>query len=91
LEIAAEGGLPLAIVVASVWVLLIAALVRGAMTRRRNAIFPLSGLAVGVIAGLHSLVDFPLQIPGFAIVAFAIMGTGVAFGIRTPSESSDLG
>lgn len=78
LEVAAEGGLPLAGVIGLGWLLMLAVLVRGIRMRRRDAIVPLAAFAVAMIALLHSCVDFSLQIPGFAIVVFALLGAGIS-------------
>jgi O-antigen ligase len=77
LELAAEVGLPLCGAVCVGWGAMLAILVRG-IVRRRDSVIPLSALAVSMVALLHSLIDFSLQIPGYAIMVFALMGTGVA-------------
>jgi O-antigen ligase len=78
LEMAAELGIPLAAAVAAGWIIVLAVLLRGSLTRRRDVIIPIAALAVAVLALLHSLVDFTLQIPGFAIAAFALIGAGLS-------------
>lgn len=83
LELAAEVGLPLAAAIAVGWLVIFAVLVRGVMSRRRDAIIPLAGLVVGLLANLHSMIDFSLQIPGYAIVVFAIVGVGLAQAVRS--------
>jgi O-antigen ligase len=86
LEIAAEAGAPLACVVVASWVVVFGTLAYGVRTRRRDRVIPPAAIAVGLSAVLHSLVDFSLQIPGFAIVVFGVVGTGVAQSF----SSSDL-
>ncbi|CCD92772.1 putative O-antigen polymerase [Bradyrhizobium sp. ORS 375] len=78
LELAAEMGLPLAVVVCVAWGVVLVLLARGAVTRRTGGIFPIAGLICGGMAVLHSLVDFSLQIPGFAIPVLTLMGVGLA-------------
>jgi O-antigen ligase len=78
LEIAAEMGVPIATVVVVTWITIFAVLVRGVVIRRRDLIVPVAGLAVATLAVFHSLIDFSLQIPGYAIVAMALIGTGLA-------------
>ena len=78
LEIASDLGIPAAALVLLGWMILVAVLFRGVRTRQRDRMFPAAGSAVALLSGLHSLVDFPLQVPGYAIVAFAIIGTGLA-------------
>jgi O-antigen ligase len=78
LEIAAEMGVPIAILVVVAWITVFVVLVRGALIRRRDLIVPVGGLAVATLAVLHSLIDFSLQIPGYAIVALSLIGAGLA-------------
>ena len=85
LELAAEAGIPLASLVLIAWMIGVGVLVHGVRTRLRDRIIPAAALAVAALAGLHSLVDFSLQIPGFAIVAFGLLGAGVAQSFRTNS------
>ena len=78
LELAAEAGLPLASIVVIGWMIAFGALAHGVGTRRRDRIIPAAALSVGLLAALHSMVDFSLQIPGFAIVVFGLLGAGIA-------------
>jgi O-antigen ligase len=78
LEIAAEMGLPIAGLVVTGWVLVFGVLVRGILRRRRDLVIPVAALSAAVLAVLHSLIDFSLQIPGYAIVVFALVGAGLA-------------
>jgi O-antigen ligase len=92
LEMAADMGVPLAALVAAVWIVLFAVLVRGTLVRRRSLIVPVAALAIGALAVLHSLIDFSLQIPGYAIVVLALVGTGLAqsFSQRRDQAESKL-
>ena len=78
LEIAADMGVPIAGLVVVAWITIFAVLLRGILVRRRDHIFPAAALAVATLAVLHSLIDFSLQIPGYAIVALSLIGTGLA-------------
>ncbi len=78
LEIAADIGVPIAALVVIVWIVIFAALVRGTLVRQRGLITPVAALAVAALAVLHSLIDFPLQIPGYSIVALSLIGAGLA-------------
>jgi hypothetical protein len=62
-------------------------LLRGALTRRRDVIIPIAAFAVALLALLHSLIDFTLQIPGYAIVAFALIGAGLSQSFHTRAVS----
>ena len=58
------------------WIVALAALVRGVRIRRRDIIVPVAAVSVAVLALVHSLIDFSLQIPDHAIVVFALLGAG---------------
>lgn len=81
LELAFEGGFPLAIVVLAYFALCLFILVRGAIKRPHDP-YILGALLVALLGGLHSLVDFPLQIPGYMILYAAITGVGVGRALR---------
>jgi len=91
-EIAADMGLPLALLVAAAWGLAIGMLIRGIRVRRRDLIIPISALAIVLVSVAHTLIDFSLQIPGYSIVAFAILGAGIAQSYAGRSrQQRDLG
>ena len=52
--------------------------IRGTIRRRRDWLYPATGVAASVLVGVHSLVDFSLQIPAVALTYAAIMGLAVA-------------
>jgi len=83
LELASEMGIPLAVLVAIAWAVVIAVLFYGVRNRRRDRIFPIAGCLVALLALLHSMIDFSMQIPGFAIVVAALTGSGLAQSFRT--------
>jgi O-antigen ligase len=82
LELAAEGGIPLAATVAMAWLLILAVLLRGVRTRRRDLMIPVAAFSVALLALLHSLVDFSLQITGYAVPVFALVGAGISQSFR---------
>lgn len=86
LEIAADMGIPLAVFVVLGWVAIFATLIHGVRHRNRDLILPISALAVAMLAVLHSLVDFSLQMPGYGIVALALIGTGLAQSFSSRSR-----
>ncbi len=89
LEIATDLGLPLAAVVIVAWITVLVVLIRGVYVRRRDRMVPVAALFVAIIALLHSLIDFSLQIPGFSIEVFALVGAGLSqsFPSRNSSET----
>lgn len=86
LEMAVEIGLPLTILIGAGWAAGLTILVKAILTGSRRAVIPLSALGVSLIGIIHSLVDFSFQIPGYAIVAFAIFGVGLAQAGRQQDE-----
>src|SRR3984893_16737050 len=70
--------MPIAALVVVAWLAIFATLLRGVRLRRRGIIVPAAALAVALLAVLHSLIDFSLQIPGYAIVALSLVGAGLA-------------
>ncbi|KAA2236916.1 O-antigen ligase family protein [Salinarimonas soli] len=88
LEIAVELGLPVAAMVLAAWALCAAALVRGVVRRRRARFLTVGGMAVGLLGSLHAIVDFSLQIPGYAVVFAAVTATGLAQAVASSVEES---
>ncbi len=87
LEFASEMGIPLTLVVASAWIAALAILLSGLRGSRRNMIAPLSSLAVSLIAIVHSSIDFSLQVAGYSIVVFALLGLGLSQAITATKGS----
>jgi O-antigen ligase len=83
LEIASEMGVPLAGVVVAAWFGAFAVMSYGLWSRKRDHIVVIAALSVASLAILHSLIDFSLQIPGFAIGVFALVGAGLAQSFRS--------
>ena len=81
LEFASEMGIPLTLIIAAAWIAALIMLSFGLRGRRRNMIGPLPALAVSLIALLHSSIDFSLQIAGYSIVVFALLGLGLSRAI----------
>jgi O-antigen ligase len=78
LEIAAELGVPMALLIALVWSLILWWLWRGIKLRKRDVVVPIAAFSVAIISVLHSTIDFSLQIPGYALVICPIIGAGIA-------------
>ena len=72
------GSMLLASVSVMVW-----RCVKGVATRQVNETVPAVAASAAVVLGVHSLVDFSLQIQAIAITFMALLGAGVA-----QSESS---
>jgi O-antigen ligase len=78
LENAAELGIPAtACLVAAIGAICIICL-GGVRNRRRDMVIPAVGLGVTVALGLHSVVDFSLQIPGITASYAFVMGIACA-------------
>ena len=82
LEFASEMGIPLTLVVALAWIVALVVLIFGSRGRRRRMVVPLVSLAVALIGLLHSSIDFSLQIAGYSIVVFALLGLGLSQAMR---------
>ncbi|MCP3472154.1 O-antigen ligase family protein [Bradyrhizobium sp. CCGUVB1N3] len=78
LELAAEMGIPFTGVVVAAWLLVFSILWRGILTRQRDEMLPLAAFWVAILGVLHSQIDFSLQIPGFSVVVFSLVGMGLA-------------
>lgn len=77
LELASEMGIPLTLLVAAAWIVALIVLLLACRGRRSMAV-PLSAFAVALIALTHSCIDFSLQIAGYSIVVFALLGVGLS-------------
>jgi hypothetical protein len=84
-------GIPIAALVVVAWLVIFGVLVHGVRVRRRDLIIPIAALAVAMIAVLHSLIDFSLQIPGYSIVALALIGAGLAQSFVSERNRRDAG
>lgn len=87
LEIAAESGVPMALLIVAVWILLSVLLLRQIGRRTGDLATRSAALGTFVAGSLHSLVDFSLQIPAFSLVFFILLGVGLARP-RMRSEAS---
>lgn len=73
LEFAAEMGIPALILLLAVVGLIGYALYRGVREHKEYYVLPTLGLSVLALGALHSLVDFPLQVPAIAALFIAII------------------
>lgn len=78
LENALELGLPAALALFATLLCLALICVAGIRRRRRDAVYPCIGLAATVLVGVHSTVDFSLQIPAVAATYAFLMGIACA-------------
>ncbi|RXT47708.1 O-antigen ligase family protein [Bradyrhizobium betae] len=91
LELASETGVFVAGGVLAWYLAILFLLIWAVMRRPTRDPLPISAaLAAWLMAGLHSLVDFSLQIPGYAFMVAAIVGTGLAQALAPPSASSPV-
>lgn len=85
LEIAVEMGLPVAGMIVLVWLWLAKLLTVASFRYGRSD--TICALAVGLMGTLHSCIDFPLQIPGYAATFAALTAAGLA-RIQAPASRS---
>ena len=74
-------GAPFPVALAVGYAVLIGVFVRGARTRHRLRFAPVVGLAALSLATQHSIVDFSLQIPGFAVYFAAAMAAAASISL----------
>jgi O-antigen ligase len=89
LELATDLGLPLAGLIILAWLIILAVLIRGIGIRQRDLIVPVGAFVVAVLGLVHSLIDFSLQIPGYSIVVFAMVGAGLAQSFPSTNSTRD--
>jgi hypothetical protein len=75
------------------WLVVLIVLIWGVRNRRKNRIVPAGALAIASLYLAHSFIDFSAQIPGYAIVVFAVVGAGLAqsFSSSTAKTTAELG
>ncbi|MCB1972004.1 MAG: O-antigen ligase family protein [Geminicoccaceae bacterium] len=78
LEHVAELGIPAAIVLYAGILAIILRIAGGLVGRRRDKVYPLAALSAALVAGLHALVDFSLQIPAIGFTLAVVLGIGIA-------------
>ena len=83
LEIAAEAGLPVTMLIVATCLFIVYVLLKGCFERRRDRFFPVATFGCVLLGFGHSCVDFSLQIPGYAIVFASIVGCGLAQSVPT--------
>ncbi|HEV2302429.1 MAG TPA: O-antigen ligase family protein [Stellaceae bacterium] len=71
-------GVPVGLLLWLIFLWVLARCLAGALRRGPDPIYPAIGAAVGMLAAAQSLIDFPVQIQGFAIPLLAILGVAVA-------------
>jgi hypothetical protein len=63
------------------YAILLGVCLRGLRARHKYRFIPVMGLAALVLASLHSIVDFSLQIPGFNVYFAAVMAAVVSISL----------
>jgi O-antigen ligase len=89
LEIAVEMGVPVAVLIASGAIAALYVLARATLRasgRDRNSFAAATGVAA--LAYSHSIIDFSLQIPGFLIVFWILMGCWLARSFEEEPKGS---
>jgi O-antigen ligase len=81
LELAFEMGLPVTLAIVTLWSWVLMRLGRAALEAPASVV--ICGLAIGLLGTVHSLVDFSLQIPGYAVLFAAATAAGLGQGGRS--------
>lgn len=84
IELMVEMGVPFALLVFGLWILMLVIIVRAAMDRPRNGLYLAAGAGIGLLGTLHSLIDFSLQIPGYSIICGVLVGASLATALAPP-------
>jgi hypothetical protein len=79
-------GLPFVAALAIGYAILVGVFIRGIRVRHKFRYIPVMGLAVLILASLHSIVDFSLQIPGVGVYFAAIMAAAVTVSLGRVRE-----
>lgn len=87
LELAMTAGIPATIVLMTAFVFLVIFLVRRLGVGLQYRSFIALGITTSVQLGLHSVVDFPLQIPAISYMWCAILAASVAVAHRCEKAS----
>lgn len=90
LEVLQGLGIPVALIFFGSIALLIAACLRGAITRHRHTTPCVVAVSVSAVVLLHALVDFSLQIQAVTLTWLAILGVGVAQSYSGRSAGSEI-
>lgn len=83
LETVTELGIPAALALFTAILIPVALCWRGVVRRRRDQHLPAIAAAISIAVVIHSMVDFPLQIPALATAFSFVMGLGVAQSISS--------
>ncbi len=83
LELLAGMGLIGGVGLVAALTVLLRVLIRGVRTRKSLQAIPIMTLGALSFLALHSLLDFPLQVPGVALYFSALLGAGCAVSILT--------
>ncbi len=89
LELASEVGLPLTLVVTVAWIVALVVLSLSLLRPRRPMTVLLAAFSVSGIGLLHSFFDFSLQIAGYSIVVFALLGLGLSRSILSLGNDAE--
>lgn len=83
LENALELGVPAACLLFGAVLYLAGRCLAGVFRRRRDVIYPCAAVAATVLIGVHSALDFSMQIPAVAVTYAVLLGVGVAQSINS--------
>ncbi len=83
LENMLELGVPAALLLFGIVLYLAGRCLLGVFRRRRDIVYPCAGVAATVLIGVHSTLDFSMQIPAVAVTYAVLLGVGVAQSINS--------
>lgn len=79
IELFVEMGIPFGLLVTAMWTtMLVSLLVASSRSSGNRRLYVIAGAGIAILATLHSMVDFPLQIPGYSIFCCVLVGSSLA-------------
>ena len=89
LELVHDVGLPLASLTFALWLASAMVLARCALQDHRDTRVATAAFGFWLVGAMHSLVDFSLQLPGYALIFAAVVSCGVASALTPTPERAD--
>ncbi len=78
LQSISELGIPAALLLMAIFIIIFVLLLRGVWVRKKDWEYPLAGISALLVIAIHSLVDFSIAMPAITITLLSILGGAVA-------------
>jgi hypothetical protein len=87
LELAVEAGLPALLLNLALLGVVVLSCFRGLRARERGSSACIAAIAIAALVGVHSLVDFGIQMPAVAATFMLLMGVAMAQGLTAETAT----